>query len=63
MRSFFTPILLVIFSFIKAQDPAIQWQKTIGGNGLDVVYALEPTPDGGYILGGPQWYLFHYPDP
>lgn len=52
MRSFFTPILLVIFSFIKAQDPAIQWQKTIGGNGLDVVYALEPTLDGGYILGG-----------
>ncbi len=30
----------------------IQWQNTIGGSGLDVIYALQQTLDGGYILGG-----------
>ncbi len=30
----------------------IQWDKTIGGNGEDELYALEPTTDNGYIAGG-----------
>ncbi|PSR53954.1 hypothetical protein AHMF7605_10705 [Adhaeribacter arboris] len=28
------------------------WDKTIGGNGRDVLAFLRQTPDGGYILGG-----------
>ncbi len=46
--------LLVIFlgSYLQAQDPSIIWQKTIGGNTMDVVYSLQQTSDGGYILGG-----------
>lgn len=30
----------------------IQWQKTFGGFGSDVLYTAEQTLDGGYILGG-----------
>jgi hypothetical protein len=30
----------------------IQWQNTIGGNAIDLLYALQQTADGGYILGG-----------
>ncbi|MDO1450478.1 T9SS type A sorting domain-containing protein [Rhodocytophaga aerolata] len=29
-----------------------QWDKTIGGDGRDVLHALQQTRDGGYILGG-----------
>ncbi|MGV3504082.1 MAG: malectin domain-containing carbohydrate-binding protein [Adhaeribacter sp.] len=29
-----------------------QWDKTIGGNGLDWLSSLQQTSDGGYILGG-----------
>ena len=35
-----------------SQNPAILWQKTMGGDNYDVMLALEPTSDGGYILGG-----------
>lgn len=38
--------------FLKAQDSSILWQKTIGGNAMDVVYSLHQTADAGYILGG-----------
>ncbi|MBP6810357.1 MAG: T9SS type A sorting domain-containing protein [Saprospiraceae bacterium] len=31
---------------------AIQWQNTIGGNDPDLLYSLQQTADGGYILGG-----------
>jgi hypothetical protein len=30
----------------------IQWQNTIGGNQYDLLYAIQQTSDGGYILGG-----------
>lgn len=30
----------------------IQWQNTIGGDVDDVLYAVQQTSDGGYILGG-----------
>ncbi len=29
-----------------------EWQKTIGGNGRDLLKAIRPTQDGGYIIGG-----------
>jgi len=31
---------------------AIQWQNTIGGNGIEHLLSLQQTADGGYILGG-----------
>ncbi|MDI9308636.1 MAG: T9SS type A sorting domain-containing protein [Limnohabitans sp.] len=30
----------------------IEWQKTIGGNGLDKLARIAKTTDGGYIVGG-----------
>lgn len=30
----------------------IQWDKTIGGDDFDLLYSLQQTSDGGYILGG-----------
>jgi gliding motility-associated-like protein len=30
----------------------IQWQKTIGGSGEELLYTLRETSDGSYILGG-----------
>lgn len=30
----------------------IQWQRTIGGNDVDQLFAISQTADGGYILGG-----------
>ncbi|MCZ4317451.1 T9SS type A sorting domain-containing protein [Aequorivita viscosa] len=44
-------LLLGIFS-VYAQDPAILWQKTIGGSDTDFSTVFETTADGGYILGG-----------
>ncbi|MFI5172810.1 MAG: T9SS type A sorting domain-containing protein [Chitinophagales bacterium] len=33
----------------------IQWQNTIGGNLDDLLYSIDQTSDGGYILGGYSW--------
>ncbi|GAB3842519.1 hypothetical protein GCM10028821_50890 [Hymenobacter jeollabukensis] len=35
-----------------AQGPAKQWDKGFGGSNSDVLYALQQTRDGGYILAG-----------
>jgi len=32
--------------------PEIEWQKTYGGDGLVLIYSVQQTTDGGYILGG-----------
>ncbi|MBZ0328526.1 MAG: T9SS type A sorting domain-containing protein [Altibacter sp.] len=31
---------------------SIEWENTIGGNGVDYMYSIEESLDGGYILGG-----------
>ena len=51
------PPLLSLLSIIfvlaaSAQDPQIEWQKTIGGDSIDELHAIHQTADGGYILGG-----------
>ncbi|QRR01429.1 CBM96 family carbohydrate-binding protein [Dyadobacter sandarakinus] len=49
---------LILFMFSAAisgkllAQPAIQWDRTIGGSGNDFLYAAVRTPDGGYLLGG-----------
>jgi hypothetical protein len=45
-------LLLWIGASAFAQDPAIEWQKTYGGNQADILNTFEPTPDGGFIAGG-----------
>lgn len=32
--------------------PVIRWQRTLGGTSADNLFAMLPTPDHGYILGG-----------
>src|ERR1700740_190443 len=41
--------LTFIFSFAQ---PAIQWQKSMGGAGFDEFYRVRQTADGGYIASG-----------
>lgn len=48
-------IILLLFiktSFLFAQAPAIQWQKTYGGTLSDRISSVKQTPDGGYITVG-----------
>ncbi len=45
-------VTLCVLPPLFAQTPSIQWQNTIGGNYEDVLYSLQQTADGGYILGG-----------
>ncbi len=33
-------------------DGSKEWDKTLGGNNNDQLTSLQPTSDGGYILGG-----------
>jgi hypothetical protein len=43
-----------VFSLnLNAQNgPVKQWDKTFGGSNYDALKSLQPTADGGYILGG-----------
>ena len=51
----FLIVQTLIFSLhsenINAQPP-FEWQKTIGGTSSDILYSVQQTGDGGYILGG-----------
>lgn len=51
-----TLLSLVAATLISAnafsQAPSIQWQKTIGGNSTDAIFAAQQTADSGFIFGG-----------
>lgn len=54
MKKIYLVIILSLLSFqiTYAQAPVIQWQNTIGGSGDEVLYIIQQTSDGGYIVGG-----------
>jgi len=52
MKNKITLLLSLLCFIAHAQDPAIEWQTTIGGSASDVLNSMEPTADGGYILAG-----------
>ena len=38
---------------VKLNDiGTVQWQKSLGGSGMDEAYEIQQTPDGGYIVAG-----------
>lgn len=45
-------IFLMALTSLSAQNAAIVWQNTIGGSQADEVVEINPTSDGGYIIGG-----------
>ncbi len=51
-ETYITFFLIILATFSFSQLPEIQWQNTIGGNGIDYLYSVQQTSDGGYILGG-----------
>ncbi|MBK9456410.1 MAG: T9SS type A sorting domain-containing protein [Bacteroidetes bacterium] len=52
MRQSIIIILIIFITELKAQEPVIAWQQTIGGSGLDYFKSCNQTSDNGYIIGG-----------
>ena len=41
------------FWIVKTNDAgSIQWQKTLGGSGMDIFASIQQLADGSYIMGG-----------
>jgi hypothetical protein len=45
-------LLLISFSFSKAQTPSIQWEKTFGSTYDEQATCTQQTKDGGFIVAG-----------
>nr|MDA3780710.1 T9SS type A sorting domain-containing protein [Bacteroidales bacterium] len=45
-------LILSIDGFSQTQTPFIQWEKSYGGTGYELLYSILSTSDGGYLLGG-----------
>lgn len=50
-------ILIIIFILLSiacfSQNPfVIKWEKTFGGGDMDVLYSIQSSSEGGYLLGG-----------
>lgn len=46
------PIIFLSFNVLIAQAPEIDWERSYGGSYTDEAYAMDNTPDGGYIVAG-----------
>jgi len=53
MRKIITLIISILsFCYTQAQATAIEWQKSLGGTGVDFSNCIQPTADGGYVMAG-----------
>jgi hypothetical protein len=52
MTLFFATLLLMLASCPLYAQPAIEWEKCLGGSGLDFGYCIANTSDGGFIVAG-----------
>ena len=53
MKSFLLLFPVLFISVIAfSQSPGITWQKSLGGSAADEAKSVQPTADGGYIVGG-----------
>ncbi|RDC64876.1 T9SS type A sorting domain-containing protein [Adhaeribacter pallidiroseus] len=48
----YKPASKVTQTFVVEAPITKQWDKTLGGSEADFLYAMVPTADGGYLLGG-----------
>ena len=47
-----TSALFLTTLYLTAQAPTIEWQKSLGGSGLEEGYSIQQTIDGGYVVAG-----------
>ena len=47
-----TVLLFFLFSISLYAQPTIEWQKCLGGSGVDEAISIQQTNDGGYIVTG-----------
>src|SRR5437660_1097457 len=52
MRTKILLSLLFLFQLCAFSQPAIQWQKCLGGTGGDYAYSIKQIIGGGYIVAG-----------
>ncbi|MBS1658536.1 MAG: T9SS type A sorting domain-containing protein [Bacteroidetes bacterium] len=52
MKLIITSGWFLIFSSTVSSQPAIEWEKSLGGSNDEYVNSVEQTTDGGYILAG-----------
>ncbi|MBS1594646.1 MAG: T9SS type A sorting domain-containing protein [Bacteroidetes bacterium] len=45
-------VLILFFSVCLHAQPAIQWQKSLGGTNYDEAFSITSTIDGGFIVAG-----------
>ncbi len=48
----FIPILSFFFNSLRAQVPAIEWQKCLGGSSNEAAFSVQQTNDGNFIVAG-----------
>ncbi|MCK9447725.1 MAG: T9SS type A sorting domain-containing protein [Bacteroidales bacterium] len=52
MKHLFLTVTLFSVTLLYAQAPEIEWQKSLGGSGMEVAFSIQQTSDGGYITAG-----------
>lgn len=52
MKNILSLILLFFSSMAVEAQPAIQWQRCLGGSGYEFAHCVRQTSDGGYIMAG-----------
>ena len=48
----YTFIIIVLLCNLHLFPQNIEWEKTYGGSGMELMYTVQQTNDGGYIFGG-----------
>jgi len=52
MKPAFLHLVIWLSPFVSLAQPAIQWQKSLGGSYFDVARCIRQTTDGGFIIAG-----------